>query len=661
MNNQNEYIYRIEELLYQKIHSKIYLICEIQNPIIKLTSRIYFDTNNNYFENEKNIFEIFQHTSNSNKYIIEKKSNIGKIMPNQKESFENQKYLIFKYYKNGELGEYLINQTTEISEIFVKLISYKLLQGIQYCHDCNISHNNLSLDNILFDDSFSPIIVDFSEAINLNNIFDLTSEEISNIKNKDFYNLAIIIINLFTDGKSEFFKRYKPNYKGKNYFIKENGKAIEESKFWKIIKNNSKKKISNDFIDFFMVLINPKKELNISFLINEFEWLKEFRDDFNLKKNEYVKNIELQLIKDFIKRYNYIMKLKTELDIFDKENIDFNDYLEPNIIKPKLLNYTISLGSNTNNNINNYKPETIYEQTFINNNQNYDINNINNNQNYIMGNINSLNINNMNNNYMNSINNINDDMYNVNSLHDNLANVNLNNLNNNKDNISSKKSHTCKKSYKYNKTNTINYNNTKQQKCNIDMSYYKKISDENLVQNNIFENNNQKNESYIDNGIKIKKIFERPNSIYNTCYYRIKLPKSKKNLTQIFMEVLLNEIKNSDINQALLLYDWKKDSLGFTLNYQNKNDEYLMEDEEDLFYDKETEECNKSIIDCELLELCNNLNDQKSQQYENLESEKTEYYLMFYNTFGTKFYFNKKFKSFRPLTIKVLKTIIYND
>ena len=123
------------------------------------------------------------------------------------------------------------------------------------------------------------------------------------------------------------------------------------------------------------------------------------------------------------------------------------------------------------------------------------------------------------------------------------------------------------------------------------------------------------------------------------------------------MEDLLNEIKNSDINQALL-YDWKKNSLGFTLNYQNKNDEYLMEDEEDLFYDKETEECNKSIIDCELLELCNNLNDQKSQQYENLESEKTEYYLMFYHTFGTKFYFNKKFKSFRPLTIKVLKTII---
>ena len=328
----NNFKYQLENSISKMLHSEIFIISEIENPSNKYICKIYNKLNDKYYRNENTILEMLNERTKNNttsKYIIENFSNTGKILPDPSINFLTDQYFIFKFYVKGKLEDYLINQLNIIKEIFIKLICYKILKGIQYCHDCNICHNNLNITNIVFDENFTPIIIDFSDSINLNSNINFNREEIIKYKNKNFFNLATILLNLITDGKKELMKKYLPNRKGKNFFIVENGKngkKIEEKEFWKMIKNNSFKNISNDFIDFFTVLINPKQELNASFLINKYEWLKEFKDDFNNINNGYIQKIEKQFFIDFQSRYEYISNLKKEPQNL---NIEFKYYLEP--------------------------------------------------------------------------------------------------------------------------------------------------------------------------------------------------------------------------------------------------------------------------------------------------------------------------------------------
>ena len=329
MDNPNNFKYQLEHSALKMLHSEIFVVSEIANRSNKYISKIYTKINDKYYKNENTILEILSKklkNNTSSKYIIENFSNTGKILPDQSVNFSSNQYFIFKYYTKFVLEDYLINQQNIIQEIFIKLICYKILKGIQYCHDCNICHNNLNIKNIIFDENFTPVIIDFSDSINLNENNNLTKEKIIKYKNKDFYQLALILINLITDGKKEPIKKYLTDHEGESFFIRKNGDKIEESKFWKMIKKNSRKNISNDFIDFFIVLINPKQELNISFLINELKWLIEFRDDFNNKNNDYILKIENQFFTDFQSRYEHIITFKNESHNL---NIELDNYLEP--------------------------------------------------------------------------------------------------------------------------------------------------------------------------------------------------------------------------------------------------------------------------------------------------------------------------------------------
>jgi serine/threonine protein kinase len=89
-----------------------------------------------------------------------------------------------------------------IKEIYVKLLCYKLLKGLQKCHENNICHNKIDIKNIMFDNDFNPIIIHFSEASLINN---------KNF-NKDFIGLGIVLAKLMTSGKFISYK-YDKNKK----------------------------------------------------------------------------------------------------------------------------------------------------------------------------------------------------------------------------------------------------------------------------------------------------------------------------------------------------------------------------------------------------------------------------------------------------------------
>ena len=48
-----------------------------------------------------------------------------------------------------------------LGENFAKVIFKKIAQGIKFCHDNNICHLDIKLENILLDNNYNPVIVDF--------------------------------------------------------------------------------------------------------------------------------------------------------------------------------------------------------------------------------------------------------------------------------------------------------------------------------------------------------------------------------------------------------------------------------------------------------------------------------------------------------------------
>ena len=57
-----------------------------------------------------------------------------------------------------------------LGEKYGKVIFRKILEGVQACHNANICHRDLKMQNILFDEQFNPKICDFGFAAFNNNI-----------------------------------------------------------------------------------------------------------------------------------------------------------------------------------------------------------------------------------------------------------------------------------------------------------------------------------------------------------------------------------------------------------------------------------------------------------------------------------------------------------
>lgn len=272
---------------------KVYQIRGNQPPYPILIAKIFDQKGNEIYKKEKDILTLLSNSTEPfNECIIKiKKFNISLDFTSYFPY--NSKYLIFDYLEHGNLSKYIdyMDLYPEISEKFIKLLSFKLLKALEIIHKNNISHNKIDINNIMFDNNFNPIIIHFSEACVANNNF-----------RKDFEELGKIIAKLMTAGR---FVNFKYNKIKKYYEITDNmKKKYNDKKFWNYFnsKNKINQIVSNEFIDFFNLLVKTKK-VDFEEIFNN-RWLKEIK----YKDNYYIET-ENQLKKDFEERYKNLLNL----------------------------------------------------------------------------------------------------------------------------------------------------------------------------------------------------------------------------------------------------------------------------------------------------------------------------------------------------------------
>ena len=110
---------------------------------------------------------------------------------------DDLEFLFFDFLPNLSLEDYIIETKKEIKEIHAKYLCYKLLMIIKNLKENNISHNNINISNIFFDDNFNPKLIHFSEANIINKIKN------KNLINYDLYKLGETLAKIVSLGKLE--------------------------------------------------------------------------------------------------------------------------------------------------------------------------------------------------------------------------------------------------------------------------------------------------------------------------------------------------------------------------------------------------------------------------------------------------------------------------
>ena len=305
--------------------AKVYKIREINSPLSILIAKIFDQSKIRQYEQERKILLKLSEQNNNEvdekDYFIKLK-NIELRLQYSDAYLFNSKLLIFDYLNHDRLCEYLYQMPniSHIKESHIKLLCYKLLLGLKKCHEKNICHNKIDLKNIMFDNDFNPVLIHFSEA----------SMDIQNNNfNKDFKGLGTVLAKIITLGK---FKTITSNKIGKNYYIKTNGaisqkNTMEESSFWKTIKLIHNIKISDEFINFFGMLVKTENILNVDDLLNDV-WLKEIKDNLSEIDQDFKKEFKniYSMIEDSQKMNTFkIDDLSSILNSPKKEKSIFNE------------------------------------------------------------------------------------------------------------------------------------------------------------------------------------------------------------------------------------------------------------------------------------------------------------------------------------------------
>ena len=73
---------------------------------------------------------------------------------------ENKQYIILDYCPNKDLLSYIMNMDGIDEQMAINFFK-GILNAVQICHNNNICHRDLKLDNILLDENYQPILCDF--------------------------------------------------------------------------------------------------------------------------------------------------------------------------------------------------------------------------------------------------------------------------------------------------------------------------------------------------------------------------------------------------------------------------------------------------------------------------------------------------------------------
>ena len=543
------------------IHSKVYLLKE-QNTGKDLIVKIYENLRHKYYRKECYILDIINNAKNSFEYkkdffVMYKEIEFHQQMfmiPDEVTGF-NLQFLFFDYLPKFSLFDYISGEKQYIEEIHIKYICFELLMAIKNLHKIKVYPNNLDISNIMFDSNFQPKMIHFCEAEIVNN----DDNKDINIKlNNDFFYLGKILAKLISFGK---FKTINFNKK-KNYFeIKANFQknSLEETTFWNMLKNSGIG-ISEEFFNFFHILINAKESNEIVDIDNLFKsaWLYEISQKLGV--------CEKKFLYDFEKIYEKIIsdrELENKIDIDLKDIIDINNNKNEHSIINEIVhsrNYSDYLSGVIE------KENLEDDKCLNNNNQSLSINPMMNSKipNSIQMN-NSLNKMNMNNNWpmFNDINNnsIYQNNYNFNIPQNNIMNnINVPN-NNNFNNINMIKNpnhlHNFKFNNQYNSNNSnfnqniINYNNNN---INILNNNFQKVQNSinYPLPNSYYKSNLSLNEFPYNRYLNNKKMSDFGHNI--STFKKVKNESKPNKSDYNYLEINIKENnlnKNEDINKAL--------------------------------------------------------------------------------------------------------------
>ncbi len=259
-------------------------------------AKIFKNSNSKFFLKEIEILNSIKKVNNP--YII----NIieSNISQNGQLPTKDKQYIILEYASKGELFDYISLTNNGLKEKYCKVIFYKILKGIQACHNAGVCHRDLKLQNILFDDNFNPKICDFGfAAFNDKNLkdylgtFNYAAPELF-LKQPydgfkvDIFSLGVILFNLATCKigfiEANKYDRYYKLIKAENY-----------KQYWNKVGKKIKK-ISEELKNLYLKMVSfiPEKRPTIEEILND-EWMKEInvlnKEEFEKLENEVKKEL----------------------------------------------------------------------------------------------------------------------------------------------------------------------------------------------------------------------------------------------------------------------------------------------------------------------------------------------------------------------------------
>ena len=210
-------------------------------------------------------------------------------------------YFVMDYAEKGDLYQY-IHQSNGFGEDLGRYIFKKILEGIHFCHGCNISHLDIKPANILLDDKFNPIINDFGLSTGIKLKGETEPQKLYGQigtremkcpqmfeKDKAYYGvdadifaLGVLLFRIVV-GDFPFVASNDVSYndiKNKKY-----------DDFWTRFINAS---LSKEFKDLFVLMVayEPKERPKIKYILGKEPWMKklikEKPEEYEKLEKEYI-------------------------------------------------------------------------------------------------------------------------------------------------------------------------------------------------------------------------------------------------------------------------------------------------------------------------------------------------------------------------------------
>ena len=228
--------------------------------------------------------------------------------PKEIEKMEKPYYVI-DFFSKQNLYYYMKIKDDGFSEKHAKVIFKKILEAIKYCHDRNICHLDIKPCNIMFDNDFEPVILDYGFATEFrdkNNEIKIKEyngtkqykcpeiwkkKEYSGEK-ADIFSLGVVLFNLVT-GRCGFVTS-KTDDEIYNLIIEGEKNGTYEN-YWDSIKG-AVKELSENFKDLYikMVAYNPENRPTTQQILDN-PWFEEINNLTNEKKIELDDEVKKEL------------------------------------------------------------------------------------------------------------------------------------------------------------------------------------------------------------------------------------------------------------------------------------------------------------------------------------------------------------------------------